>query len=184
MNILTRVTNRLRDMNCLKNTGLKAEEIAHEMGEDLVGAEHWLLAALDLPDGTAGLAFERIGADASGLRAAIEQQYDDALRELGIQTEALNIPEHLGAANRKKKPIIFQAQASTNALFARFAEEIKNNKKSPFMGATVVQAAGRLTKGTLPRALHTMGIDGDMLSAAAAEIIAERIYVPNQSNCA
>jgi ClpA/ClpB-like protein len=48
------------------------------------GAEHLLLAALELPDGTARRAFERVGADPNALRQAIEEQHAEALCAVGI----------------------------------------------------------------------------------------------------
>ncbi|MBJ7457247.1 MAG: peptidase, partial [Thermoleophilia bacterium] len=61
-----------------------AEADALATGEELPGAEHLLLAALDLEDGTARRAFTAVGADAAGLRDAIAGQHADALRAIGI----------------------------------------------------------------------------------------------------
>jgi hypothetical protein len=62
-----------------------AERLAQESGETLPGAEHLLLAALALPDGTARRAFERLGVDPDGLPSAIASQHADALRTVGIE---------------------------------------------------------------------------------------------------
>lgn len=173
MKLLKKVRQRLRDMSTLKDTGLLAGQIADEMGEDLVGAEHWLLAALELPDGTARLAFERVGADADHLQAAIAQQYEDALSNIGIETSGLYIPENIAGLSTKNRST-FQAQASCNALFAIMTNEERIDDKAPFMGATIVQAAPYLEKGTVPRSLQAMGIDRKTLSITAEQIIDER----------
>lgn len=173
MMLVKTIRQRLRDMSTLKDTGLLAERIAHDIGESLVGAEHWVLAAIELADGTARLAFSRVGADAHGLRPAISQQYADALRVVGIDATALTESTSAPTVSAQRT-ITFQAQASTNALFAQFAKDQRINNRAPFMGATVIQAAASLTKGTLPRALSAMGVDAPALSDAAGQIIAER----------
>lgn len=57
-----------------------AERAALAMGESEPGAEHLILAALDLPDGSAARAFERVGADPLGFREAVAAQHEQALR--------------------------------------------------------------------------------------------------------
>lgn len=174
MKLVQKIKRRLGDMRTLKDTGLRAELIASEMGEALVGAEHWLLAALELPDGTANLSFSNAGADASLLRAAIAQQYQDALNDIGIDTAQLALSS--AGDNTPEKPIVtFSAQESCKALFAIMADQDRFATESPrFMGATVVHAAAGLERGTVPRSLRAMGIDRQALQKAAEHIIVSR----------
>lgn len=66
----------------------KAEQIARADGVDEPGAEHLLLAALDLDDGIATRALDRFHVDAGSLRAAIGAQHDEALRAIGVIADA------------------------------------------------------------------------------------------------
>jgi hypothetical protein len=65
-----KLRNPVRDMRTIKTLMTGAEAEALEAGESVPGAEHLLLSALALPDGSARRAFERVGADPDELRAA------------------------------------------------------------------------------------------------------------------
>ena len=82
------IKTRFTDMRTIRTLLEGAEAEAGRAGESTPGAEHLLLAALELPDGTARRAFERVGADPSALRQAIEEQHADALRAVGIDADA------------------------------------------------------------------------------------------------
>ena len=69
--MLDRLKTRLHDMTTIATLCLKAEHYANERGLKEVGAEHFVLAALALPDGTARRVFERLGADPDGFADAI-----------------------------------------------------------------------------------------------------------------
>ena len=61
-----RIKARFESMGTIKALNEAAERFALEDQQREPGAEHFLLAALALPDSTARLAFEAIGADADG----------------------------------------------------------------------------------------------------------------------
>ncbi len=71
--------NPLDAMRTIKKLLTDAEVEARAMGEAEPGAEHLLLAALELPDGTARRAFERLDVDPTRLRSAIVDQQAEAL---------------------------------------------------------------------------------------------------------
>jgi hypothetical protein len=79
-----RLRLRLRDIGTIKALCSGAEKHARQSGEDTPGAEHFLLSAIDLPDGTARRAFVRLGADANAVSAAISAQYAAALRSIDL----------------------------------------------------------------------------------------------------
>jgi len=85
--MLQRIRQRLNDMRTLHRLCTRAEHHARARGQPQPGAEHFLLAAIELPDGSARRAFARVGADPDALPAAIEQQYRDALAQIGIGAE-------------------------------------------------------------------------------------------------
>ena len=73
-----------RHKRTIKTLCFGAEKLANANGQKEPGVEHFVLAALELPDGTARKAFERIHADPNSFRTAIAQQYEDALQNFGI----------------------------------------------------------------------------------------------------
>jgi ATP-dependent Clp protease ATP-binding subunit ClpA len=89
--MLNRVKARLGDIGTIKTLCERAEEHALQDQQREPGAEHFLLSAFDLPDGTARLAFERVAADPSALKRAIERQYGNALRSIGIDPRSREI---------------------------------------------------------------------------------------------
>ncbi len=82
--MFSRIKQRFNDMGTIKALCERAEHHALQDQQREPGAEHFLLSALDLPDGTARRAFARVGADASDLPPAIARQYAEALRPLGL----------------------------------------------------------------------------------------------------
>ena len=83
-NLIKRIIYRFKDMATIKSLCLKAEEYAHKNGEEIPGAEHFLLSAFDLPDGTARRVFQRAGANPDDFEKAVKQQYNEALDSVGI----------------------------------------------------------------------------------------------------
>ena len=144
-----------------------AERLAQQSGEAHPGAEYLLLSALNLPDGSARRAFERIGADPDGLPAAIAAQHADALRALGIEVEAgepvVPAPEARG---------VFLSKPSAQAAFRRAVELSKHPKPRRLLGAHVVVAITEIEHGTVARALRRMGVDRPKLAAAARDELA------------
>jgi hypothetical protein len=157
-----KLRSRVRDVRTIKTLLTGAEAEANRAGDAQPGAEHLLLAALDLPDGTGRRAFERLGADPDGLRAAIAAQDAAALRSVGIEPpdDAL-----LGAAEPAGGP--FRATASGRAAFGAASELAR--AEGGLLGAHVVLAVARLEHGTSARALAAMGVDREALARAARE---------------
>jgi len=72
------IKSKLNDMSTIKFLCERAETYALQDQQREPGAEHFLLASLDLPDGMARLAFDRAGVEPDALKAAIERQYGEA----------------------------------------------------------------------------------------------------------
>jgi ATP-dependent Clp protease ATP-binding subunit ClpA len=144
-----------------------AEQLAQQSGESLPGAEHLLLAALALPDGTARRAFERLGVDPAGLPSAIAAQHDEALRAVGIKVEAKDLdtpaPEARG---------VYLSTASAQTAFKRAVELSGKPKPRRLRGAHVVLAVTEMEHGTVARALSRLGVDREHLAAAARQELA------------
>ncbi len=158
------IKKRFRDMGTIKALCEGAERHANLAGQKAAGAEHFVLAALDLPDGSARRVFERLRADPDGYRAAIAQQYENALRSVGIA-----LPEGGAgfgdAAAPASSPTIYSGQPSAQALMKHLAEQEKNG--APLLGAHVILAATDSQYGVAVRALQAMGVAPSTLAEAA-----------------
>lgn len=171
---------RFRDVSTINALCSGAEKLANADGQKEPGAEHLVLSALELPDGTARKAFARIHADPDGFRAAIARQYGEALQNIGIA-----LPPD-AAITDEASPVtagkgLFKAQASFDALMQTLARDImpgekKADSSARLLGAHVILAATAAQYGVAVRAFRAMGIDPAKLAeAATAEIIASRM---------
>lgn len=174
------VKQRFRDIRTINALCIGAEKLANADGQKEAGAEHFVLMALELPDGTARKAFKRIQADPDSFRAGIARQYEEALRNVGVAlphdgivtNEATSIPAGTG---------LYKVQPSAQALMQTMIYGIKvkeqeTNPAAPLLGAHVLLAATTAQYGVAMRAFRAMGIDpGKLAEAAKEEIIANRM---------
>ena len=160
----------LDDMRTIKQLLTEAERISREMGEEEPAAEHLLLSAMGLPDGSAARALGTQGVDTAAIRAALREEQADALVAAGVAREAAEAmaePVPLGAAGA---PLLYGAGPSAREVFGE-AGKLARSSKQPLAGAHVVIAVAGLEKGTLPRVLDRLGIDRPRLvDAARAEL--------------
>ncbi|MDC8760898.1 Clp protease N-terminal domain-containing protein [Janthinobacterium fluminis] len=164
------IKKRFRDMGTIKALCESAERHANSAGQAEPGAEHFVLAALDLPDGTARQVFARLRANPDGYRAAIAEQYASALRNVGIAMEAEAFGN--GAAIPGAKGA-YASQPSAQALMRELAEQRKSAGSLPLLGVHVILAAAQAQFGVAARALQAMGVSPAALAEAArAEIAA------------
>ena len=163
----------LDDMRTIKQLLTDAERIAREMGDEEPGAEHLLLSALGLPDGSAARALDSLGVDADGIRAALRAEQSDALVAAGVPREAADAmadPTPLGAAGA---PLLYGAGPSAREVFQE-AGRLARSSKQRLAGAHVVAAVADLERGTVPRALDRLGVDRARLADAARAELAVR----------
>jgi ATP-dependent Clp protease ATP-binding subunit ClpA len=160
--MFSKIRQRFRDMKTIAALCTAAEQYANTSGQREPAAEHFVLAALELPDATARHAFARAGVDPAGFRDTIEQQYRDALQIAGIEP---------GASFNSASPVqtsngMYQAKASAQALMQMMAE-IQRESSEPLLGAHVLVAAAKPTYGTVSRALRSMGVEAAAIAGAA-----------------
>lgn len=168
--MFAKIKQRFRDMATIKALCQGAEKHANLAGQAEPGAEHFVLAALDLPDGTARKVFERLQVDPDGYRGAIARQYENALRNLGI---AMPKGVALDAAVAVSSPRIYGGQASAQALMQQLSGQEKHG--APLLGAHVILAATDAQYGVAIRALEAMRVaPAKLADAAKAEIAAFR----------
>ncbi|HEV7318195.1 MAG TPA: Clp protease N-terminal domain-containing protein [Ensifer sp.] len=155
--------SKLNDMGTVKLLCERAETHALLDQQREPGAEHFLLAALDLPDGTARLAFEKVGAEPDALKAAIERQYADALRAIGL---AADVP---AGTPMPAKPGLYQAASSGREIMQELAAGRKDH--GPLLGAHVVGLVAGMSHGVAARSLRALGVDPAHLKSAADAIV-------------
>lgn len=162
---------RFRDAGTLQTLFASAERHANEEGQTEPGGEHLVMAALEMPDGTAGRAFERVGANPARFRDAVAQQYVEALRAVGIEPPAV-APLSDGPPVASAKGA-YKAQASAHDLIHKLTETKPFNSALPLLGADILIAATAGQHTIAVRALRAMGVYPAALAAAArAEIAA------------
>lgn len=163
--MLQRLKQRIADMRTIKTLCEAAERHANAMGEREPGAEHFLLAALDLPDGLARRAFVQAGIDPSRLRPGIIAAHGGALAAAGIDPSVLEGDAPLPPAGGA-----YRAKGSMETVMRLLAGWPRAPGEA-LTGAHVAAAIASGRHGTAARALRAIGADGAALAAAArAEI--------------
>lgn len=156
----------LDDMRTIRQLLTEAERIAREMGEEEPGAEHLLLSALELPDGSAARALGSVGVDADAVRAALRAEQADALVTAGVPRDtvaAMADPTPLGPEGT---PVFYSAGPSAREVFGQ-AGRMARSSKQRLAGAHVVAAVAGLERGTMPRVLDRLSVDRRQLVEAA-----------------
>lgn len=160
-----RILLRFRDIKTIGKLIPGADEIANMMGKEKPGAEHFVLSALNLEDGTAKRIFDRFGIDAKKFQDAIKTQYQEALSTVGISQEAIEIdPKPISS-----KKMIKDSQPSGQELMKSLYSLKKEDKGRPILGAHVIIVSANIEHGIVPRALKVLGVDRKLLADAAIE---------------
>lgn len=157
------ISAKLRDMRTIRQLCEAAEAHALSDQQRHPGAEHFLLAALDLSDGSAQLAFERVGADPAALSRAIEQQYTMSLRSIGMSVESAEME----VLPMKAEVGAYHSAASGQEVMQGLAS--LRRQHAPLLGAHVVAIVAAMPSGVAARALRSMNVDPSALRAAAEE---------------
>lgn len=98
--MLKRIRLRLQDMKTISKLISGADEQANLLGDEESGAEHFVLSALNLSDGSAKRVFARVGVEPNAFKAAIKKQYSDALGAVGICADPTDFdPEPIESTN-------------------------------------------------------------------------------------
>jgi hypothetical protein len=85
--MLRRLKARAAAVKAISALLTQAEETARRRGAQRPAAEHLVLAALQLPDGTAARALERIGSSAAEFGAALDAQETEDLERIGVHAD-------------------------------------------------------------------------------------------------
>ncbi len=154
----------IRTMNALFPA---AELEAKRMGVKKPGTEHLVVAAVELPEGSARRAFERAGVDPGEFRVGIVRLRDDSTRTAG--GAHIDDPDE-GTPEPEPSLMPTRKSPSAQTVFKAVVDLVRE-EKSPLYGAFVVMVAAGDSYGTTAQVLRSMGVDPAVLVAAArAEI--------------
>jgi ATP-dependent Clp protease ATP-binding subunit ClpA len=162
--MFSKFKQNLRDMRTIKTLCEGAEGEARKVGQEQPGAEHYVLSALALEDGSARRVFERLGKDAEAYRSALAGQHSEALRKVGIDADGLGAPQPVAG----KPAALFDSQPSGQALMQALPDLAKRSQ-APLGGAHVLLAAAGMPHSLAGRALLAMGVEAQALVQAATE---------------
>lgn len=162
--MFSRFKQHLQDMRTIKTLCEGAEGQARKAGQELPGAEHYVLAALELDDGSAQKVFGRLGKEPEAYRKALAGQHGEALRKLGIDAGGVGEPQPVAG----KPAAMFDSQPSGQALMQALPELAKRSQ-APLCGAHVLLAAAGMPHSLAARALRAMGVEPQALALAAEE---------------
>lgn len=109
--MLKKLRERISGIGGIADLCRRAEAVARSMGEVEPAAEHFLFAALDMPDGTAAQALATLGQDRASLAGAIREQHIAALAAAGCQSAPDIDP--LSASNIDPRVVLFLELATS-----------------------------------------------------------------------
>jgi ATP-dependent Clp protease ATP-binding subunit ClpA len=145
-----------------------AERMARNEGVDEPGAEHLLLAALDLDDGIARRALGDFGVDAAGLRGAVAAQHEDALRSIGVIADEQVLAAALPDAGQPQG--VYRSQGSLQDAFQEAVAMAKRDGTRLTSGHLLL-AATAPDHGTVLRAVARLGLDRDRLRERTRDLM-------------
>lgn len=150
-----RFTLRIGDMKTISRLIAGADEQARISGEEEPGAEHFLLSALELPDGSAKRVFDRVGINADMFSQAVTTQYEEALQSIGVDMSSVNAePEPL-----ETERVFHSSKPSGEAVMKKLHKLKKTDKDRPLLGAHVVAVVATMKHGVAARALRSLGVE-------------------------
>ncbi|MFG1782409.1 Clp protease N-terminal domain-containing protein [Rhodococcus oryzae] len=157
-----RITRALRDMRTMKQLFTETEAEADRLGDQNPGAEHLLLAALSLPDGSAQRIFDGEGVSRDALRDAIARVHEEALTAAGLSEAGRSGAQALERPRTGPLRLAEPAQAAFRSATAHAKSE-----RRPISGADVVAGVAELEHGTAARTLELLGISRSRLIESA-----------------
>jgi ATP-dependent Clp protease ATP-binding subunit ClpA len=155
--LVKNIKTKIQDMRTISRLCLGAEKYANSAGEEKPGAEHFMLSALDLPDGTARKVFERLKLDQNEIDQAIEKQHIDALNKIGIDAKSIKI-DSVKNESIKRNTILYDSQPSAQLLMQKLFQNNKN-RNVPLVGAHVLEVIASMEYGIAARTLKAMGVE-------------------------
>ncbi len=161
---------RLRDVRTLARLCTTAENIAHQQGRPKPGSEHFILAALALPDQTAAQAFTTLGLTEQQFQDALAAQRSDALFSVGVSIKAIGVTDPSSDLPLPKS-VLYETEPSGQSLVKRLADTRKTRTARFLLGADVLLAAAQENYTPSTRAFRKLGISAEQLTEAALQSV-------------
>lgn len=165
--MLKKLTQTLRDMRSIKTLCEAAERIAAAEHHRAPGAEHFVLAALELPDGSAARVFAKLGISAEAFTEALRDEHRTALRAAGMGDEKIAGSERdVPPLPQPRGP--YTAAPSGEAVLQGLAALRKCGVTGPLLGVHVLEVVSTMQHGTTLQALASLHRSPAALMAAIA----------------
>lgn len=163
--MLKKLTQTLKDMGTIKTLCEAAERIANAEHQASPGAEHFVLAALELPDGSAARVFGRLGISTDAFREALRDGHRAALKAAGVSAE------QIAGSERDVPPLrrpaeLYNAAPSGEAVLKGLAALRKRGVTGPLVGAHVLEVVSAMQHGPSAQAFARLGRDAPTVMAA------------------
>lgn len=160
-----RLKQNFGDMGTIKALCEAAEQIANAEQQKAPGAEHFVLAALELPDGSAARVFGKLGISADSFREALRNVHRAALMVAGVNEAQVRNSE------RSVPPLpqsgdIYRAAPSGQGVLKGLAALRKRGVTGPLIGVHVLEVVAAMQHGTTTRAFGLLGRDDTTVMAA------------------
>lgn len=170
--MLATFMNKLKDAGTLAALCQKAEQIARSEGQGVPGSEHFVLAALSLPDGTGLRTMASLGATPEGFAEAIGAQFVEALRHAGMEiaSETAGLPGSSPRPPAASK--LYHSAPSGQRIVQRLASTAEERQNRSLLAADVLLAVAEEKFSIASRALDVLGITQQQLVDAASREIA------------
>lgn len=146
----------LKDVRLITLLLSAAESEARASGDSEPGAEHLLIAALELEDDSARVGLDR---SADEVRLALKKVHAASLQSVGIA---------VSTSPTKLSPVrgLYRSSGSTQDTFRR-AKVLARRSHTGLRTAHVLIAAAEREHGTIPLVLNGLGVDRSTAIAAA-----------------
>jgi len=167
--MFTRLRRARADLATMHALFPAAERIANEDGIERPGAEHLLVASLDL-DEIASMVLHSFDVDRAALRAAIVAQHDEALRAIGVIADDNAIAAALPPTGRPGGP--YRSQGSLQTAFRRAVDLAKADGTALNSGHLLL-AVTDAEHGTVGRVLDHLAIDPMLLRDRTSQLLGE-----------
>ena len=169
--MFNRLKQRFADMGTIKALCEAAELAANKEHQPKPGAEHFVLAALALPDGSAARVFNRLGISAEAFREALGGVHRLALSDAGVGRDEIDRSEQ-GVPPLPYPNGIYAAATSGQAVLPGLAALRQRGNSGPLLGVHVLQVVSAMQHGTTIKAFERLGHhQPSVMAAIQAETI-------------
>ncbi|WP_108395821.1 Clp protease N-terminal domain-containing protein [Devosia submarina] len=163
--MFNKLKQRFADMGTIKTLCERAEAAAHEQHQGRPGAEHFVLAALDLSDGSAKRVFSKLGISGADFRRALRDVHHKALNAAGVGAEQIVLSEQ-NVPPLPHPAGIYDAAPSGQAVLQGLAALRQRGVRGPLLSVHVLEVVSAMQHGTTNSAFQLLGHNQPSVMAA------------------